>query len=154
MSSLPLVQSTLHFNTDSSAHPRDMGSFVLDLWVFSMSACLFYRSVLLSLCLCNSFASFINIKVIGMCAFVHFCSISKGQNGAFSRSWVRWGQECQDWLSRVGWVDAVPPPSPKGSRRTACWEGKTNQTPDNTDCTQAVLLICGERLNPAGLWSS
>ncbi len=59
---------------------------------------------------------------------------------------------------RTGWAglagSTLCPPPPKGSRRTACWEGKTNQTPDNTDCTQAVLLICGERLNPAGLWSS
>lgn len=63
-----------------------------------------------------------------MCAFVHFCSISKGQNGAFSRSWVRWGQECQDWLSRVGWVDAVPPtPSQKATGALPAGKARPNK---------------------------
>lgn len=81
MSSLPLVQSTLHFNTDSSAYPRDMGSFVLDLWVFFMSACLFFqRSVLMS-CLCNSLASLINKKSLVCAHLCVFVWILKGEGG-------------------------------------------------------------------------
>lgn len=119
-----------------------------------MSECLFYRSVLLLLCLCNSriFHQYKSHWYVCICAFLLYF---EGAKRGFQQVLGEMGSGVSG-LAEPGWLGrrCTPHPLPKGYRRTACWEGKTKQTPENTDCTQAVLLICGERLDPAGLWSS
>lgn len=89
ISSVPLVHSELHFNTDSSGLSGEAGSFVLDLWVF-------YRCVFVC---CVYVASRWDL-----CVAKGWCKES------FSLSWVRWGQRCQVRSNRVGWAGAVAPP--------------------------------------------
>lgn len=102
----------------------------LDLWVF-------YRCVFV----CCVYVTVWCVRVL------------KGRGKeSFSLSWVRWGQRCQVWSNRVGWAGAVAPPPEAPSALPA---GKARPIKHlTTHCTQLCLLICEERLDPAGLWSS